>query len=208
MTHFATRPCKLGQSVNTRTEKHGDDSVPACDIPVSGFMLEKAELDELVGKDFWNCMFNNGNGKKADMPLWEKLATMKLADKYSGGVTIVLGPNVKDIELEDVTIAGITLEPLAGGLTAVSFKIQASDDVEKFVHKLIARLDTEIDLQVEFGDKVERAKSKQQDLPINTFGDGEQKGATSDEEAGRAHATAFENGTPAGKRNGSRPAAH
>lgn len=168
---------KLGSSVNTRTEKHGDDSVPACDIPIAGLMLEKHEVDELVGKHYWSSIFNTGNRGKADQPLFPNIASHKMVDKYEGTVLIDLGPNVKAVELEAVKISGITLTPHAGGLVEMSFKIQTAEDIEKFVHKLVARLDTEIDLELTIGEKVEKAKSKQQDLPINTFGEGEQQPA-------------------------------
>ena len=43
MLTLPTRPAKIGGSINTRTEKHGDDDVAALDIPLE-FLLEPDEL--------------------------------------------------------------------------------------------------------------------------------------------------------------------
>ena len=40
------RPAKIGPSINTRTQRHGDDDVPATDIPLSGILVEAAKRRE------------------------------------------------------------------------------------------------------------------------------------------------------------------
>lgn len=49
MLTITPRPCQLGTSINTRTEMHGDESVPACDIPLVGITLDAEELGALLG---------------------------------------------------------------------------------------------------------------------------------------------------------------
>lgn len=203
MTNLAKRPCKLGNTINTRAQMHGDENVPACDIPFAGFMLEKPEVDQLAGKNWWNCHFEDGSRGKAAQPAFPTIDSYSLADKYEGSVVIVMGLNQVDIELDEIKLSGLTLTPLPGGLVEMSGKIQAHTDIEKFVHKLIARLNTEIDLHIEIGDKVERAKSKQRDLPINTFGDNED--SDDDEATGAAHVAALKSSKPRKRgRNGAR----
>lgn len=34
MTALTARACQIGTSINIRTEKNGEDDVPACDIPL------------------------------------------------------------------------------------------------------------------------------------------------------------------------------
>ena len=35
MLSLNKRPARIGPSINTPTEKHGEEDVPACDIPIS-----------------------------------------------------------------------------------------------------------------------------------------------------------------------------
>jgi hypothetical protein len=39
--NLTKRPAQIGPSINTRTEKHGEENVPGVDIQVSGLMLDK-----------------------------------------------------------------------------------------------------------------------------------------------------------------------
>ena len=130
--NLTKRPCKLGSSLNTRTEKHGEDEVPACDIPIVGLMLDKAELDALVGEHFWNVLFNTpiGDGK-LPAPAWPQIANVKLKDKFAGSAIIHLGDNVKAVDLAGVTIKGISLDPLEGGLTEVSLTQAVASFVQR-----------------------------------------------------------------------------
>ena len=189
------RPCKLGPSINCRTERHGDEDEPACDIPITGLLLEKDEANELVGKMFWESLFDTPRGK-APKVLFPQLAPRKLTEKYEGAVTIELGANINDIELEGVTLKGITLQPLEGGLVSLSCSVQCNDAIEKFIHKLVARQNTEIEVELTFGEKVVKTKGKQDELPLD--GAAPKKGEDH-EAAGRAQAEALSRSTPASK---------
>jgi hypothetical protein len=179
---ISKRACKIGPSINCRTEKHGDDEVPACDIPISGILLQTGEVNALVGPLFRESLFDTRSQGKAPAILHPGLAARKLTEKFEGAVTIVMGPNQNDIELDKVTLAGLKFEPLEGGLVAMSLTVQTSKDVPKFVHKLIARQNTEIDVEISIGDKVERAKSKQTELPMQGGGPKDGAGASTDPE--------------------------
>jgi hypothetical protein len=195
--NITNRPCQLGIHINTRSEKHGEDTVPAVDIPLAGIMLERAELDELVGANFWNAVFDTpvGDGK-APRPAWRLLDDFRLTDKFAGEVVIDLGPNITPIKLDAVTLTKLRLEPLEGGLTELSLTVQSAEDVEGFVHKLVARLGTEVSATIAIGEKIEREKSKQLDLPINNFGEDEAPDEDAQNEAAaREQAAAFERGT-------------
>ena len=45
------RVAKIGPSINTRTEKHGEENVPAIDIPLSSIMLTGKELGRLLRQE-------------------------------------------------------------------------------------------------------------------------------------------------------------
>jgi hypothetical protein len=196
--HLTERACKLGPSINCRTEKHGDEDEPACDIPITGILLEKDEANELVGALFWESLFDSsGAGKgKAPKVLFPHLAPRKLTDKYQGNISIVLGPNINDVELEKITFTGITLEPIEGGLVSLSLKVQCSDSIEKFIHKLVARQNTEIDVEIDFGEKVVQTKGKQDELPLEGAAPTSGKKGEDHAAAGEAQAAALSRSTP------------
>ncbi|MCA9244465.1 MAG: hypothetical protein KDA32_10950, partial [Phycisphaerales bacterium] len=43
------RPCKIGGSMSTTTEKHGDEDVGAINIAVDGITITRDELEALLG---------------------------------------------------------------------------------------------------------------------------------------------------------------
>lgn len=185
---FSKRPARLGISINGRREKHGEDNVSAADIPVVGFMLEADELNDLLEEPHAHkLLFQKRSGGKADEPIFRKLKTFAHTDKFEGcAVTFTLGLNREPIDLRDARVSKIRLEPMAGGLTAMSFSIACTEGVEKAVGKLLGRLDSEVDVELTLGEVAEeKAATKQQDLPINNFGDGEAPEPSADEGGGK-----------------------
>lgn len=206
---LSIRVCKLGINLNVPSEMHGDERVAAVDIPLVGILLEKEEVNELVGDKFWNAIFDTpiGDGK-APRAAWPDLDDYRIAGKFACSIAIELGENQNDIELEEATISKIRLKPLDGGLTQMSCSVHTSANVERFIHKLTARIDTEIKMELAIGEKLEREKSKQAELPLNSFGNGEEaNGHDEHAAAGEAQAEALARSKPAGKRRG-RPATH
>jgi hypothetical protein len=193
--HLDQRACKLGPSINCRTEKHGDEDEPACDIPLVGILLEKSEVNDLVGKLFWESLFDTRSGGKAPKVLFPDLAPRRLQEKYTGSVSIELGPNINDVELEDITFAGVTLEPLEGGLVSLSLKVQCSDKIEKFIAKLVARQNTEVEVEITFGEKVVKTKGKQEELELGGAAP-TSKGGEDHAAAGKAQAEALARSKP------------
>lgn len=170
-----SRPCTLGPSINLRTEKHGDDDVAACDIPLDGIMLQDAELNALLeDKHAHNALYEKRSGKP-DRPLFPLIETLALSGKYEGNVALIFGPNQVDLELEGVTVSKIRLKRLEGGLTQMSCSISCSENTESFIGKLTGRMNGNLNVELDIGEPIEaKAKSAQADLPINTFGEGEQ----------------------------------
>jgi len=198
---LAARACKLGVSTNCRTEMRGEDGEPAVDFTITDFLLEKDELNQLFGALTWESLFNTQRAGKAAQVLNDKWAPRAYTEKFKGSVAIELGPNQKPIELDDVKLASIRIEPLEGGLTKLTVQVQVAQDVDKFVSKLVARQGTEIEAEIGFGDTVQREKSKQKELPMDHAGaTGTTNGAKGDKvddiAAGAAHAEAFSKGKP------------
>jgi hypothetical protein len=178
MTMLITkRPCRIGSSINTRTEKHGDEDVPACDIPLEAIMIDANELNILLGDTgAHKALFRKGkNGSETiQEPAFRQLKSFVLKDKFEdANVLLTVGINGTEVELADVKLAKVTLAPQVGGLTELSLQVQATPDVED-IAEILQYLNGEEDVAIEFGKRAEKAASKQKDLPINTFGDGEQ----------------------------------
>jgi hypothetical protein len=174
------RPCKIGSSINTRTEKHGDEDVPACDVPVAGITLDKGELNALLGEQYAHqLLFSIREGHTS--PVFGMLEPFRLKGKIEDvQVSIKLGllDGADEIELTSAKLKGLTLEPQAGGLTLLGCKVQVSGDhVPSIAGTLLNFLNRVVTIELHGGDATTSKAEKQQDLPINTFGDGEQQDA-------------------------------
>jgi len=172
---LSSRPCLIGASINTRTEKHGDEDVPAVDIPVAGIMLTAEELGALVGDAYAHKALFDTKGKRMD-PALPYFESFQLKHKFEGAaVDFELGLHKQHVGLDGAKLAGIKLTPRAGGLTEMSCKVQCVLHAADDVGQLIQHLNREAQIEVTDAAQVEeKASSKQQDLPINNFGDGEQ----------------------------------
>jgi hypothetical protein len=175
---ISKRPCKIGTSINTRTEKHGDEDVPACDIPLVGIMLQAEELNALLGdQNAHKSLFAKAKGGAPQEPLFRQLKPFVLRDRFEdGAVTLTLGLNGDEIEFDDVTLARVTLEPRTGGLTELSVQVQCSPPVEDMA-RAIAFLNCDADAEIEFGKRAEPAKRKQKDLGLSFEEPGDADGA-------------------------------
>lgn len=166
------RPCKIGSSVNTRSEKHGDEDVPACDIPLDGIMLEAEELNTLLADPgAHRALFSKPRNGAPQEPMFKQLKPFVLVDKFTGSVELTLAGQVV-LELEDVTLARVRIEPQVGGLTMLSLQVQCAPPVEDMAH-VIGFLNSTADVSITFGKRVEKAARKQKDLELGFGSDGE-----------------------------------
>lgn len=170
--NITARACQLGASINTRTERHGDEDVPACDIPLAGLMLNEDEVIALVGNEECAHAFFR-EGAEGDVPALPELHPFYLAAKLEGAkVTIAIVPAGKteavELELPGCKLKGIALTPLAGGFTETACRVQyAGDDVPEVVGKLLRFLNAHVSVEITDAEAEDAADSGQQDLPIN-----------------------------------------
>lgn len=173
-TELSARACKLGVSLNCRRELHGDEGVPACDISVAGIMLTKEEFNALMGDDYaYGAMFTEK--KEPRLPQIENIV---LKGKRVGAavvITITTTGKGTGLALSDCKLKDLVLAPMSGGLTAMALKIQtAGDHVPNTVGILSAHMGDDISLSIS-DSTLEVKQSKQQELPLNTFGEGEEE---------------------------------
>lgn len=177
MLTLTKRPARIRNSINTRVEKHGDEDVPACDVPLEGIMLEREELNALLDDAYaHDALFNHRSQGKADEPIFRKFKPLVFRDKFEEGeITLHVGMGQEQIELKGVKLARVTLDPQVGGLTELSLQVQCNPSTDK-IAQLFTYMNHDVELEISFGKKSEKG-GKQKDLPLNTFGDGEQQQA-------------------------------
>jgi hypothetical protein len=110
--------------INPRTERHGEEDKPACDLNLEGILLGQEELDAILPHAS-SCWFTSEDG--FDIPAFPELRPLRLVHKFEGAKVVLSfgtdGSN-RPLELDGVTIAKVTLEPLRGGETALSLQVQ------------------------------------------------------------------------------------
>jgi hypothetical protein len=164
-----SRPCMLGSSINSRVEIHGDENVPALDIPLSAIMLTGTELNALLQEPYaHSALFNERTNPRALVePLFKQLHPLKLKDKFEeSSVTLVVGLNRKTVTLNDVKLAKLTLQPLVGGLTALKLIVQCTPTLDDGITTLLAFMNHDADVEITIGERVAPAQ-KQSELPLS-----------------------------------------
>lgn len=163
--NLADRLCKIGSSINVRTQKHGDEDVPACDIPIVGFLLEAAELDSLLGKGAHKALYRDGKGGNAIEPRFEHVAELALDEKFVGTVSLDLANIELDLSAENVTLASIKLTPTTGGLTAMALQVQCTPSNDE-IAQLAGSMNREVRASITFGGRKQPKGKKQRELPM------------------------------------------
>ena len=170
MLSLDKRPAKIGQSINTRTEKHGEELVPALDIPIDRVMLTAVELNDLMQSKFaHDCWFSTG-GTLVE-PMFPRIAALKLGGKYEDAtVHLLVGLKSELITFENCKIVKLELEPCVGGLTALSFTVQCTPALDEQIPLLLNFMGREVEIEVESGDVTITTSKKQLPLPLNDEG--------------------------------------
>lgn len=166
---LARRPCKLGVALNVRREKVGkNDKRVAVDIPMRGVMLTKDELDGLVGKGYWNSVYETRSGGRPATPAWKKISGTRIGEKFKGEVVISFGgSSLTPINVSGATVKSVTLDFYEGGLTGLGFTLQAHDKhIESCLNKLAGKMDSEVDAEIELGEPEPETDDSQGDLPL------------------------------------------
>lgn len=162
MLRFDTRPAKIGSSINTRTEKHGDDDVTAFDIPVT-FVLGASDLCELLQcSDVVERLFtydvlkvNETTHRAARAPAIPLLKSLALGAKIPGA-TVVLsfdtltGP--VELKLLDAKLSKVKLTPMFDGMTTCALAVQTTPDLDKSVLSLFGHMNGDCTIEVQVQD--------------------------------------------------------
>lgn len=162
MLKLRSKTCHIGASINTRTQRAGEERIPYLDIPVTISITAK-ELASIVGDahvpDAW---FSTKDGK-LDEPLLKGWAPYKPRFKFEHSLAVLtVGVNGEKIDCGDCTLNKFVFEPQSDGRTALKLKIQTEANIDRV--KLILWLDTDQDVVLQFGELV--GNDAQEDLPL------------------------------------------
>jgi len=186
------RHAELGGHISGRTEYHGEEPVGACDLAISGLLLDSDELDTLCGAGTWNRLYrktrNSGMNdfpEPAEFVAATKLP-LQLESKFEGArVTLYMGLDDEDkVELVKCTLAKIKYEPQSGGMTLLSIQAQCNAEPEQ-VAVLYKHMDSKISASVRFGKLVEDKDENQDELPLDASKP--RNGAGASDEAAATH---------------------
>jgi hypothetical protein len=118
------RPAKIGKSVNTRTEMHGQDEVPGQDIPISGIILSVEELRAVTDEETAGEGLFKMEGDQY-VPRFMNLGPLAISHKFENA-TIKFSGGVRTVTYKNGKIKSIYLTPVGGAMTEMSCTLQVN----------------------------------------------------------------------------------
>ena len=149
---LSKREIDLGDSINTRTQKHGSEKVTAFDVPLKNMALSKEELCEVcLNPRAYRLLYSRRKGRP-DQPIWGKLVdSFHLRGKITG-VSAVLYLGRRQLRIADATLKTVFFETPEGGTALLSGTLQFIPDLDEnhpIIDSLFSRLGQKIDVQLE-----------------------------------------------------------
>jgi len=143
------RSCTIGSSINTRSEFHGEESVPALDIPVSKIVLSREEFGDLLLDPKAHKSLYQYRKNQPDLPRWyQVLAPLLLKGKINADL-VELGLGRRTLKLREVKLARVRLDRQEGGTTHMSCMIQCTPTLDDTIEQLLQRLNQEVPISIE-----------------------------------------------------------
>ena len=124
--NLTKRPAKIGKSVNTRTEMHGEEEVPGQDIPLSGILLSVEELIAITDEMTAGQGLFRMEGDQY-VPRFLAIDWIPLEHKFVGA-TVKMSGGVPSTTYKNGKIKGIWIKALGGGMTEMKCTLQVNPD--------------------------------------------------------------------------------
>ena len=169
--------CRMGK-ISNNVEHHGDEYVPAFTIPITGIMLDKTELNRFMNDSLtYASWFDTTGSVKKPMSWWGE-ETFRISPDYEADALTITLSGKRVIKFDSIdgddeddgraacTLSKITLTPMMGGLTEMSFHLYVLPDIGKTNLLLQEHQHREITITLEEGKAVEK-KTKQPELPMD-----------------------------------------
>ena len=157
MLNIHKRDCLMAH-INPREENHGDEELIAFDIKLTDIMLSAMEIGALMENPRQHELWFN-TGVIPAVPITDKLEPYKHHAKVEGAnVTLFIGLGDKQFKFADVKLKGITFEPMVGGLTAMSCKVQVLPTLNGDTGELMATMGKSLHVEISvdgYGDQAQ-----------------------------------------------------
>jgi len=153
MLNVTLRPAKLGPSINTRSERHGEDeNVPAIDITVSGIMLDREEVGDLTEDPELALALFKQQTDQVDVPRFADFGPMLFKHKFTDAkVSFELGLHKQSVRLSPCKVRKIQLEAVLGGMLEMSCRVQCAHEVAPDLSKLAVFMNQEVKIAISDG---------------------------------------------------------
>lgn len=163
---LSKRAGQIGPSVNTRTERHGEEAVPGIDIPVSGIFLDADELAIVLQDTEAHRSFFTKTRSSAPEPRFQYLAPQKIEGKLEGAkVLIQVGDH--QLLLKPAKVKSIELAFQVGGMTEMRCTIQGNPSSDTDVLELL-----NAKCRISITGAVREEKVEDPELPLDHQGQG------------------------------------
>ena len=168
MLTLSNRTCQLGVKSTTDGKEIDGAEVKLLTLEVENIQLDKRELNVLLGEPHaWNVLYNTG--VKPAEPYLKALKTLELREAIEdASVTLNFGLD-RSVAFSKVKLSKIKLELKTGGDTSMRLKLTATPALDETFAQMLEHLGSGIEVEMRF-----EPGGQQQDLPLNSFGIGEQ----------------------------------
>jgi len=153
MLKLSLRTCKLGPSINTRAERHGEDeNVPAIDVSVSGIILDREEFGDLTEDPELLGMLFKKQTDSTEVPRLADFGPLTFKHKFTDArVTFELGLPKQTVKLVPCKVRKLSFEPVVGGMVRMACQIQCSHEVAPELSKLAPWMNDEVKISISDG---------------------------------------------------------
>ena len=166
MVKLERRDGTIGNSIQTRGEEHGEETLPAKDIPLT-LMISRGELGEILREPLAGESFFNETAGFAEPLYGGKIAPIKILGKFENStVVITVGIDETEIRLAKATLASLTFDPTTGGMSSLKLQVQYHPQDSDNVALLEKWLNHECKIEIEIGQLAKPKKEDQQQLPL------------------------------------------
>lgn len=166
MLTLERRDGTIGNSIQTRGEEHGEETLPAKDIPLTT-MISRTELGQLLREPLAGESFFNDHAGFAEPLYGGKIAPIKIMGKFENStVVITVGIDETEIRLVKATLASLSFDPTAGGMSLLKLQVQYHPQDSDNVALLEKWLNHECKVQIEIGHLAKPKKDDQPQLPL------------------------------------------
>lgn len=150
MFDIENRGCRIGTSINTRSEKHGEaDVVSALDIPVKNVVLDPSEVALLLEEPDLQARMFKPDENNTLVPAFPKVKRFPIDEKIESARVELTLDGGKVLTLPECKLRRLLVERLRGGGYSLALQIQATPKMtDPNVGRLLDHLDCDAKITI------------------------------------------------------------